>query len=297
MIARMSGSFFLARAGLPATLLVALVVTTAPAPAARAQSAESRGTPELLLLPSDGSGPVDLTGDGMFPDEPVAAPIDARAEAAAACLANPADAFACAVAADTGGGLESFSGGRLETVVLRPDEEAPTGLAVAPMTHDTRDLPPKGTGAVPDARTTIDPPMAPRAGATRRDTLAMVEVDIRFGYDSAALAPSETPKIAQLAAALTHPLNQNSGFLLIGHTDAKGSDAYNCRLSARRAEAVLAALQAQGVAADAYIAVGAGERLLRTPDAPRDGANRRVGISKLDAKGARTLARVMRLCN
>ena len=63
-----------------------------------------------------------------------------------------------------------------------------------------------------------------------------------------------------------------------GHTDSRGSDAYNQELSQRRAEAVAAYLVAGGIAADRLSAVGYGES---APVAPNDTAenmykNRRV---------------------
>ncbi|MBM3569288.1 MAG: OmpA family protein, partial [Alphaproteobacteria bacterium] len=65
-----------------------------------------------------------------------------------------------------------------------------------------------------------------------------------------------------------------------GHTDRAGSDRLNQELSRRRADAVKAQLQSQGIAADriATSAKGEGENLVPTADNVREPQNRRVEI-------------------
>jgi outer membrane protein OmpA-like peptidoglycan-associated protein len=65
-----------------------------------------------------------------------------------------------------------------------------------------------------------------------------------------------------------------------GHTDTVGSDAYNMRLSRRRAETVAAELEARGVAASEIAIVAKGKRdlLVPTADGVREPQNRRVQI-------------------
>jgi outer membrane protein OmpA-like peptidoglycan-associated protein len=65
-----------------------------------------------------------------------------------------------------------------------------------------------------------------------------------------------------------------------GHTDTVGSDAYNMRLSRRRAESVSAELQAQGVPSSeiAIFAKGKRDLLVPTADGVREPQNRRVQI-------------------
>jgi len=69
-----------------------------------------------------------------------------------------------------------------------------------------------------------------------------------------------------------------------GHTDSRGTDAYNQQLSQKRAEAVAAYLTAGGIAAERLSAVGYGES---APVAPNDTAenmykNRRVDLVVTD---------------
>jgi outer membrane protein OmpA-like peptidoglycan-associated protein len=68
--------------------------------------------------------------------------------------------------------------------------------------------------------------------------------------------------------------------LVVGHTDAVGSDQYNDALATKRAQAVRAALIARGIPAEDVAAVGRGKRelLVPTPDGFAEPRNRRVEI-------------------
>jgi outer membrane receptor protein involved in Fe transport len=65
-----------------------------------------------------------------------------------------------------------------------------------------------------------------------------------------------------------------------GHTDTVGSDAYNMRLSRRRAESVAAELEKQGIASSEIEIIAKGKRdlLVPTGDGVREPQNRRVQI-------------------
>ncbi len=65
-----------------------------------------------------------------------------------------------------------------------------------------------------------------------------------------------------------------------GHTDTVGSDAYNMRLSRRRAESVAAQLEKDGIASSEIEIVAKGKRdlLVPTKDGVREPQNRRVQI-------------------
>jgi len=65
-----------------------------------------------------------------------------------------------------------------------------------------------------------------------------------------------------------------------GHTDRSGTDAYNMRLSLRRANAVKAELVRLGIPASEIVVVGKGESepLVTTADGVREAQNRRVEI-------------------
>jgi iron complex outermembrane receptor protein len=73
-----------------------------------------------------------------------------------------------------------------------------------------------------------------------------------------------------------------------GHTDTVGSDAYNLRLSRRRAEAVAAELKAKGIPANEIqiVAKGKHDLLVPTADGVKEPQNRRVQIVYVDGASA-----------
>ena len=65
-----------------------------------------------------------------------------------------------------------------------------------------------------------------------------------------------------------------------GHTDSKGSDAYNQRLSQRRAEAVVKYLIGKGIDPSRLEAVGFGEGRPIAPNQNPDGSDNPTGRAK-----------------
>lgn len=72
--------------------------------------------------------------------------------------------------------------------------------------------------------------------------------NITFAFDDATLNSAFTPTLNKLAATLSE-YNQNT-VTIAGHTDSKGSDAYNMKLSRDRAYSVANYLSARGVASN-----------------------------------------------
>ena len=71
-------------------------------------------------------------------------------------------------------------------------------------------------------------------------------------------------------------------FMIAGHTDAVGSDAYNLRLSRERAEAVKKALTAYYVIPARNLkTAGYGERYLKVKTEDAERLNRRVTIKRI----------------
>jgi outer membrane protein OmpA-like peptidoglycan-associated protein len=68
--------------------------------------------------------------------------------------------------------------------------------------------------------------------------------------------------------------------LVIGHTDAVGTDQFNDELSRQRAEAVRVALIGHGIAAESITVIGRGKRdpVVRTAEGVSEPRNRRVEI-------------------
>jgi len=101
---------------------------------------------------------------------------------------------------------------------------------------------------------------------------------ILFGFDQSALTQNAMQNIDNLAASLNkYP---NTDIMVIGHTDAVGSDAYNLKLSRERAEAVRAYAILKGVDANRLKTVGKGESEPIASNDTDDGKakNRRVEI-------------------
>lgn len=62
--------------------------------------------------------------------------------------------------------------------------------------------------------------------------------EIYFEFNSAMITADAAPQLRELGAALSDPRLKGSTILIGGHTDAVGSDAFNQRLSERRAATV-----------------------------------------------------------
>ena len=82
-----------------------------------------------------------------------------------------------------------------------------------------------------------------------------------------------------LGSALSNEELDGLNFTIIGHTDAKGENAYNKELSQRRALAVVEFLvKKQGLEARRLTSKGRGELDLLIPEDPENPENRRVQI-------------------
>jgi outer membrane protein OmpA-like peptidoglycan-associated protein len=103
--------------------------------------------------------------------------------------------------------------------------------------------------------------------------------DVLFDFDKAAIRSDAAQALKQLATVIrAYPSGATE---LSGHTDSKGDDAYNQRLSERRAEAVKSWLvTSEGIPADRLTSRGWGERkpvASNDDDAGRQ-KNRRVEV-------------------
>jgi len=106
-----------------------------------------------------------------------------------------------------------------------------------------------------------------------------VDVQILFAFDSAEILPEARPALDELGKALSDPKLAGGTFLIAGHTDAKGSDAYNLGLSQRRASSVKAFLvETYHVDGGRLSVIGFGEEQLKNKEDPLADENRRVQI-------------------
>ncbi len=101
--------------------------------------------------------------------------------------------------------------------------------------------------------------------------------DLLFAFNSHVLKPTAAPIIESWRAVIAA---DSRSWYIDGHTDAIGSDAYNFRLSNRRAESVRDALVALGVPATRLVARGFGESKPVTSNRTQAGRdrNRRVEV-------------------
>jgi outer membrane protein OmpA-like peptidoglycan-associated protein len=102
---------------------------------------------------------------------------------------------------------------------------------------------------------------------------------ILFDFDSSNLRPEARANLADLASSLRE--YEGTRVLVVGHTDARGTDAYNQSLSERRSTAARTYLMEQGIAGDRVDAVGLGESEPVATNESDEGrqANRRVEVA------------------
>jgi outer membrane protein OmpA-like peptidoglycan-associated protein len=114
------------------------------------------------------------------------------------------------------------------------------------------------------------------------DVARSINIEVYFDFDSAALKPKAVAQLKPLGEALSTADLGSDRYLIMGHTDAKGSAAYNQTLSEQRAASVRKYLvQRFPLQPDALVSIGLGETQLKRPAEPTAGINRRVEISLL----------------
>ena len=115
-----------------------------------------------------------------------------------------------------------------------------------------------------------------------------VSLYVNFAYDSADLTSDARITLDRLGYALADDRLKPFSFMIEGHTDAKGGEDYNQKLSERRADAVRQYLTAQfAIESSRLTARGFGKMRLLDPARPEDGVNRRVQVLNLTAGAPR----------
>jgi len=214
---------------------------------------------------------VTQTPEQTQPAQPVARSPLAR------CLASPNAADCASVQLDPNAPLtESFSGeAQLETLVLDLDAQQVTVTPAPPA------QPPNYAAPTPQTRGKI--------------ALPSVAITIEFDFNSDQIRADQRIKMASLVQALSDPALSGTSFAVIGHTDASGSDGYNCDLSLRRAVSVSRALQGAYVTVPLY-PLGFGEYVLKNSYNPRAPENRRVVFMRLPDQPASVLQTTSAVC-
>ncbi len=112
-----------------------------------------------------------------------------------------------------------------------------------------------------------------------------LSADVLFDFDKANIKPEADAALQKVVLIIASKRKGN--VIITGHTDSKGSDSYNQRLSERRAESVRQWLIKKGkLSGDIMLTLGMGEAEPVAPNTNADGSdnpegrklNRRVGI-------------------
>ena len=119
------------------------------------------------------------------------------------------------------------------------------------------------------------PAPAPAPVAAQKVTYA---ADAFFDFDKSVLKPEGRAKLDDLVSKI-QGINLEV-IIAVGHTDSVGSDAYNQRLSVRRAEAVKAYLVSKGIERNRIYTEGKGEKQPVASNSTAEGRakNRRVEV-------------------
>ena len=125
------------------------------------------------------------------------------------------------------------------------------------------------------------PPKPKPAPVAEKVTLA---ADVLFDFDKAVIKPAGKERLDDLAGKVKS-INLEV-VIAIGHTDSIGSDAYNQKLSVRRAESVKAYLVSKGVEPNRVYTEGKGEKQPVASNKTKDGRqkNRRVEIEVIGTR-------------
>jgi len=123
--------------------------------------------------------------------------------------------------------------------------------------------------------------------ASIASTKPNIDLEINFDYNSAEISKASLPAAQELGKALSNPSLKGSTFVVAGHTDGIGSEAFNQDLSERRADTIKNFLvQKYGINGTDLVTVGYGKTKLKDAQNPADPLNRRVQVVNMETKTA-----------
>ena len=211
--------------------------------------------------------------------------------------------------ADSGKGLQPLRGGQV-TLPARSGRQGSVQTRVPPRSLKQRRLP----QAIPARRSILAPARVPSVASTMpvdkiiaalreppkqsigkiytleeitksfevQKLMRAVEVNsVAFDFDSADVKDMQAQYLANIGAAIKKILKDSPEevFFIGGHADAPGTEAYNQKLSNKRALQVKNALvNIFGIPAKNIMAGGFGEKHLKVPTDRPEQANRRVTV-------------------
>ena len=161
-----------------------------------------------------------------------------------------------------------------------PKPEAQPAPPPAPVPAPKPPPPPEPKPRAPEPEKPKPEPEKPKPVAEKVTFAA----DVLFDFDKAVIKPEGKSKLDDIS-------NKAKGVNLevviaIGHADSVGSDAYNQRLSVRRAESVKAYLVSKGIEANRVYTEGKGEKQPVAENKTANGRakNRRVEIEVIGTR-------------
>ena len=150
---------------------------------------------------------------------------------------------------------------------------------------------PKAAAPAPAAAAPAPAPAAAPAPAPATAQVAAQKVtyaaDAFFDFDKSVLKPEGRAKLDDLVSKI-QGINLEV-IIAVGHTDSVGSDAYNQKLSVRRAEAVKAYLISKGIERNRIYTEGKGEKQPVADNRTAEGRakNRRVEVEVVGTRAAK----------
>jgi len=200
---------------------------------------------------------------------------------AVAALATAAGAQTRVTAANGGPTIDNWQNGTGELVWKNGTNElcwrdANWTPATAAAGCDGALVPP-AAAVTPPPPGVVTPPPAPTPGTVAASKVTFA-ADAFFDFDKSVLKPEGRAKLTDLVEKI-RGVNLEV-IIAVGHTDSIGSDAYNQRLSVRRAEAVKAFLVSKGIERNRVYTEGKGEKQPVADNRTKEGRakNRRVEI-------------------
>jgi len=109
----------------------------------------------------------------------------------------------------------------------------------------------------PKAEPPAAPPPAPKAAAPKPEKVTTAAT-VNFDFDRYVIRPDARTRLDDLVGKLRNVTLEV--VIAVGHADRIGGDAYNMKLSVRRADSVKAYLVSKGIAASRVYTEGKGER-------------------------------------
>jgi outer membrane protein OmpA-like peptidoglycan-associated protein len=139
---------------------------------------------------------------------------------------------------------------------------------------------PKPASATDRPGTTRSPTFSDRdTTVASAPSIPHIDLQVNFDFDSAQITPEAEGQLRELGKALADPKLKGATISINGHTDGKGSDAFNKRLSERRAQSIKTYLVDNfGLTASNLRAVGYGKSRLKNTSDPFAAENRRVEV-------------------